>query len=187
AARPPRRTARAGAAWTWKARQSRARSDAAMRAVPRRGPQSPRASRSPARSTPRRARRLRAARCRTRPPWRRSRAGRSSGIRAPKGRGRPRSRAARALARPPAGPAAPARRLGRGDALPRLALENPPPPRLIVAIPGDRAPETLFERRARPPPRQTLHLVRRADVPVDLTRSLGDEALQGGRPAERGE
>src|SRR2546427_609371 len=65
-----------------------------------------------------------------------------------------------------------------------LALENPPPPRLIVAVPGDRARETLLERGARPPPGQPFHLLGGADVTIDLARPLGDERLQGRRLPE---
>src|SRR5438876_815760 len=77
-----------------------------------------------------------------------------------------------------AGPAGPAQHLGRGDACPGLALENPPPPRLIVAIPRNRARETLVERRPRLPAGQALHLLGGPDVPVDLPGTLGDVGLK---------
>src|SRR5207248_6497737 len=91
---------------------------------------------------------------------------------------RRRSRGAHAPAPRPAGRAAPVRPLGRGDACPGLVLEDPPPPRLIFAVPRDRAREALLERRARPPAGQALHLLRGTDVPVDLTRPLRHERLQ---------
>src|SRR6266566_4353527 len=68
---------------------------------------------------------------------------------------------------------------------PGLALKDPPPPHLIFAVPRDGARETFLERRARPPAGQALHLVRGADVPVDLAGTLGDERLQRRRLPHR--
>ena len=120
-----------------------ARAGAAARAVRRCARRSRPASRCPARSGRRLARRRPAARCPARPRSRRSRAGRRSGSRAQTDPGRARSRGAHARARRRAARAGPAPRLGRGDACPGLALEDPPPPRLILAVPRDRCARDL--------------------------------------------
>ena len=143
------------------------------------------ASRCPARSARPRARRSRAARSPARPRSRRSRAGRRSESPERTDRGRARSRAAHAHAPRRAGRAGPAPHLGRGDACPGLALKDPPPPHLIFAVPRDGARETFLERRARAPAGQTLHLVRRADVAVDLARAARGRASSARRLPEQ--
>src|SRR5947207_2681777 len=60
----------------------------------------------------------------------------------------------------------------------RAAVLDPPPPRLILAVPADRPRKPLVEGGARVPPGQPRDLVGRPDVPVDLPRPLGDECLQ---------
>src|SRR5436853_372832 len=78
----------------------------------------------------------------------------------------------RARGRRRAGPAARAPRLGRGEL--RLRALDRPPPGLVLAVPGDGAREAFLERRARRPAAQAPDLLRRADMPVDLTRPLLD-------------
>src|SRR5207253_6995673 len=86
-----------------------------------------------------------------------------------------------------AGRAAPARRLGRGDACPSPAPLDPAPPRLVLAVPRDRAREATLERRARRPVAEAPDLLGRADVTVDLARPLLDVLLQRRRLPEQGE
>ena len=63
--------------------------------------------------------------------------------------------------------------------------ENAPPPGLVLAVPGHRLLETVGEARPRAPARQLGHLVRRADVAVDLPEPLGDVHLGRARVADR--
>ena len=60
----------------------------------------------------------------------------------------------------------------RADACRSLPARTRPPPRLVLAVPGDRALEALRERRARLPAEQSLGLVGRPDVAVDLAEPL---------------
>src|SRR5205823_7444125 len=102
-----------------------------------------------------------------RPRPRRSPVGRHSGNPARRGRDRRRSRTGRACAPPRATRAGPAPPLGRGDARCRApALLDPPPPRLILAVPADRPREPFVEGGTGAPAGQPRDLVGRADVPV---------------------
>src|SRR5581483_12376714 len=92
------------------------------------------------------------------------------------GRGRRRRSRRRARGLPRAARAGLGRRLGREGA--GFAREDPPPPRLIVAIPGDGTLEAALERGAGAPAEQPFRLLGRPDVPVDLTRPLLDVAAE---------
>ena len=59
-----------------------------------------------------------------------------------------------------------------------------PPPGLVLAVPGDGLLEAVGEARPRAPAGESRHLVRRADVTVDLPEPLRHMHLRRARVAD---